>query len=58
MQQAADKDAELLALLERSPNDLWNEDLDIFMKEWEVSSPCCCLDHEIECPMTEIMSRV
>jgi DNA topoisomerase-2 len=37
MQQAADKDAELLALLERSPNDLWNEDLDIFMKEWEKS---------------------
>ncbi|KAG2069851.1 type II DNA topoisomerase [Suillus decipiens] len=37
MQQAADKDAELLALLERSPNDLWNEDLDIFLKEWEKS---------------------
>ncbi|KAG1746828.1 DNA topoisomerase [Suillus lakei] len=37
LQQAADKDAELLALLERSPNDLWNEDLDTFMKEWEKS---------------------
>ncbi|KAG2091518.1 DNA topoisomerase [Suillus discolor] len=37
MQQAADKDTELLALLERSPNDLWNEDLDTFLKEWEKS---------------------
>ncbi|KAG1825417.1 DNA topoisomerase [Suillus subaureus] len=37
LQQAADKDTELLALLERSPNDLWNEDLDIFLKEWEKS---------------------
>ncbi|KAG2160244.1 DNA topoisomerase [Suillus bovinus] len=37
MQQAADKDAELLALLERKPNDLWNEDLDTFLKEWEKS---------------------
>lgn len=37
LQQAADKDTELLALLERSPNDLWNEDLDNFLKEWEKS---------------------
>ncbi|KAG1725573.1 DNA topoisomerase [Suillus paluster] len=37
LQQAADKDAELLALLERNPTDLWNEDLDTFLKEWEKS---------------------
>ncbi|KAF8203734.1 type II DNA topoisomerase [Pholiota molesta] len=33
--QAAEKELELLALLEKSPKDLWNTDLDVFLKEWE-----------------------
>ncbi|KIJ60083.1 hypothetical protein HYDPIDRAFT_177534 [Hydnomerulius pinastri MD-312] len=37
LQQAAEKEAELLALLERTPISLWNEDLDGFLKEWEKS---------------------
>ncbi|KAG6334084.1 hypothetical protein ID866_5000 [Astraeus odoratus] len=37
LQQAAEKEAELLALLERTPIELWNEDLDNFLKEWEKS---------------------
>ncbi|KIJ08620.1 hypothetical protein PAXINDRAFT_88607 [Paxillus involutus ATCC 200175] len=37
LQQAADKEAELLALLERTPISLWNEDLDRFLTEWEKS---------------------
>jgi len=36
LQQAGDKEAELLALLEKSPIDLWNTDLDAFLIEWEV----------------------
>lgn len=36
LQQAGDKEAELLALLEKSPIDLWNADLDAFLIEWEV----------------------
>lgn len=34
-QQAADKETELLALLERTPIQVWNEDLDHFLAEWE-----------------------
>ncbi|TFK30660.1 DNA topoisomerase II [Coprinopsis marcescibilis] len=34
-QQAKEKEAELMILLRRSPKDLWNEDLDKFMEEWE-----------------------
>ncbi|TFK76656.1 type II DNA topoisomerase [Pluteus cervinus] len=34
-QQSADKEAELMTLLEKSPKDLWNADLDKFMAEWE-----------------------
>ncbi|KAF8554543.1 type II DNA topoisomerase [Imleria badia] len=37
LQQAADKEAELLALLERTPISLWNDDLDNFLKGWEKS---------------------
>ncbi|KAF8837947.1 type II DNA topoisomerase [Paxillus ammoniavirescens] len=37
LQQAADKEAELLALLERTPISLWNDDLDRFLTEWEKS---------------------
>ena len=36
-EQAAEKEIELLALLEKSPKDLWNADLDLFLQEWEVS---------------------
>ena len=36
LQQAGDKEAELLALLEKSPIDLWNTDLDAFLIEWGV----------------------
>ncbi|KXN89810.1 DNA topoisomerase 2 [Leucoagaricus sp. SymC.cos] len=35
LQQAGDKEAELLALLEKTPIDLWNKDLDDFLVEWE-----------------------
>ncbi|KAH6917161.1 DNA topoisomerase II [Coprinopsis sp. MPI-PUGE-AT-0042] len=34
--QAKDKEAELMALLQKSPKDLWNTDLDKFLEEWEV----------------------
>jgi DNA topoisomerase-2 len=37
LQQAGDKEAELLLLLEKSPIDLWNKDLDDFLVEWAVS---------------------
>ncbi|KAF9242373.1 DNA topoisomerase [Melanogaster broomeanus] len=37
LQQAADKEAELLVLLERTPMSIWNDDLDNFLKEWEKS---------------------
>ena len=36
LQQAADKEKELLALLELTPNQIWNTDLDHFLEEWEV----------------------
>ncbi|KAF8167878.1 DNA topoisomerase [Crassisporium funariophilum] len=39
--QAATKEAELLALLEKSPKDLWNTDLDLFLLEWEKD----CVEH-------------
>lgn len=29
---------ELLALLEKTPKDLWNSDLDKFVEEWEVGT--------------------
>lgn len=35
-QQAVDKEADLLTLLERTPIEVWNEDLDRFLMEWEV----------------------
>ena len=34
--QAGDKERELLKLLEKSPKDMWNTDLDVFLNEWEV----------------------
>ena len=37
MKQASDKEAELLILLEKTPIDLWNADLDRFLDEWFVS---------------------
>ena len=37
LQQAADKEAELLALLELTPIKIWNTDLDHFLAEWDVS---------------------
>ncbi|KAH8101531.1 type II DNA topoisomerase [Cristinia sonorae] len=36
-QQAKDKEAELLTLLGRKPVEIWNEDLDNFLVEWENS---------------------
>ena len=44
-QQAADKEKELLALLELTPTQIWNTDLDRFIEEWEVSGqrPSRCL---------------
>ncbi|KAI0041498.1 type II DNA topoisomerase [Auriscalpium vulgare] len=35
LQQAADKEKELIALLELTPIQIWNTDLDNFMAEWE-----------------------
>ena len=37
--QASDKEKELLVLLERTPKDMWNSDLDQFIKAWEVRQP-------------------
>jgi len=34
-QQAVEKEIELLALLEKSPEDLWNSDLNLFLQEWK-----------------------
>ncbi|RDB28584.1 DNA topoisomerase 2 [Hypsizygus marmoreus] len=34
--QADDKERELLALLEKTPKSMWNEDLDRFLLEWEL----------------------
>ncbi|TCD61068.1 DNA topoisomerase 2 [Steccherinum ochraceum] len=36
-QQAADKESELITLLKRKPSEIWNEDLDKFVEEWEIS---------------------
>jgi DNA topoisomerase-2 len=36
LEQAGDKEAELLVLLEKTPIDMWNKDLDDFLAEWEV----------------------
>jgi DNA topoisomerase-2 len=36
LQQAADKEKELLVLLELTPIQIWNTDLDHFIEEWEV----------------------
>jgi len=36
-ERVAEKEIELLALREKSPKDLWNADLDLFLQEWEVS---------------------
>ncbi|KAK7029775.1 hypothetical protein R3P38DRAFT_3266615 [Favolaschia claudopus] len=36
LQNAADKEQELLALLQISPKEMWNTDLDKFLAEWEV----------------------
>jgi hypothetical protein len=38
-QQATEKEADLLALLERTPIEVWNEDLDRFLAQWEVWLP-------------------
>jgi DNA topoisomerase-2 len=40
-QQATEKERELLVLLEKTPKDMWNTDLDQFLKAWEV----CMLFH-------------
>lgn len=39
-QQARDKEAELLVLLELTPVQIWNTDLDKFMAVWEVRINC------------------
>jgi DNA topoisomerase-2 len=40
LQQAGDKETELLVLLEKTPIDLWNKDLGDFLVEWEVRCSC------------------
>jgi len=35
-EQASDKEEELKILLEKSPKDMWNADLDLFLEGWEV----------------------
>jgi len=35
-EQAGDKEHELKRLLEKSPKELWNTDLDLFLEGWEV----------------------
>lgn len=36
-QQRSEKELELMALLKRTPVDIWVEDLDAFLAEWDVS---------------------
>ncbi|KAF5361648.1 hypothetical protein D9758_007365 [Tetrapyrgos nigripes] len=36
-QQAAGQEAELLAMLKKTPKEMWNEDLDKFLEEWTKS---------------------
>jgi DNA topoisomerase-2 len=36
--QATEKEQELLVLLEKTPKEMWNTDLDQFIKAWEVRS--------------------
>ncbi|KAG9223266.1 hypothetical protein CCMSSC00406_0000045 [Pleurotus cornucopiae] len=36
-QQANEKELELMALLEKKPSEMWNEDLDRFLEEWHSS---------------------
>lgn len=38
LDQAKGKEAELLALLELTPSQIWNTDLENFLAEWDVSS--------------------
>ncbi|KAK7468441.1 DNA topoisomerase 2 [Stygiomarasmius scandens] len=35
--QAADQEAELLAMLKKTPKEMWNEDLDKFLEEWAIA---------------------
>ena len=37
LEQGRQKETELLALLEKTPAELWNTDLDIFLEQWKVS---------------------
>jgi DNA topoisomerase II len=37
--QAAEKEKELMVLLEKSPKTMWNVDLDHFLEEWAVRFP-------------------
>lgn len=37
--QAEERERELLALLEKSPKQMWNTDLDKFLEAWQVSNP-------------------
>jgi len=60
-QQAADKEKELLALLELTPTQIWNTDLDRFLEEWEVSgqrpSRCLCACMSLEGLLTPGLSH-
>ena len=53
-QQATEKERELLVLLEKSPKDMWNIDLDRFLKEWEV----CMQFYRMITQKTEIESLI
>ncbi|THH30396.1 hypothetical protein EUX98_g3787 [Antrodiella citrinella] len=50
LQQAKDKEAELLVLLERKPVEIWNEDLDRFVGEWQEN--CRVWDQKAVAPGT------
>lgn len=39
LEQGRQKEEELLALLEKTPSQLWNSDLDAFVMQWEVRYP-------------------
>ncbi|KAJ6627017.1 DNA topoisomerase [Mycena sp. CBHHK59/15] len=49
LQTAQEKEAELLALLQISPKQMWNTDLDKFLAEWEASA----LQRELEVRKTD-----
>lgn len=57
-QQAKDKEAELMTLLGRKPVEIWNEDLDKFVEEWEVGDCIFLLPNPYSSRSIELVSHL